>query len=286
MDAKVPKLERTQKKKSPIKGPQLNFIERLENEEMKPDGKFPVELVRDGSYHLLECITHNEQHQSPEDKRSFVYVDEGDVHKLVNLPRDSMWTVHELREKIRSVEGIIGEPIRREAEGKIYDLTMIDGEKIKSSLPYIWATMPKFQALAERLWGGPLVPLHDKVAMNINIVPTGGEQGFHYDRNEVTILFYLNDILGGELEFRPDSKTGSQFIRTHQGMLVTLVGANKVYHQVREVEPTGGEHYYGKRITLAVSFGLPGINYEDSARDDFLYTKKAVDDQKVFDKEE
>ncbi|NEN87483.1 MAG: hypothetical protein F6K48_00455 [Okeania sp. SIO3H1] len=48
-------------------------------------------------------------------------------------------------------------------------------------------------------------PLNDiQVGCNINITEKGGTYHWHYDRNPITALLYLNKVDGGEIEFYPN----------------------------------------------------------------------------------
>jgi len=174
----------------------------------------------------------------------------------------------------------IGVDVDRKAGDKILKYHVIDGETIRAKLPYFWHVGVGLQKFAEELYGQPLVPLHDKAAVNINVVGPGGEQGFHTDRNEVTILLYLSNPKGGELEYQAEDGTIVK-VHPHIGAIAGLIGANKIMHRVTPVESDSKE----ERIALVASFGLPGKNYETSKRDDFLYTaEKNVTDQEVFKK--
>jgi hypothetical protein len=164
----------------------------------------------------------------------------------------------------------------RRVGDKILDYSVINGEKIRYNLPDFWEFALKFQQLAEALWGGPLVLLPDLSAININFVGPGEQQGFHTDRNEVTILLYLTTPRGGALEYI-DSGGNIQQIPAETGKIVGLVGANQIKHRVTSVEE--GE----ERITLVASFGLPGREYADPRKDKFLYTNEPVKNQKVFE---
>ena len=174
----------------------------------------------------------------------------------------------------------LGQLVRREANGKILDYTVINGTKIKQQLPYYWHMGMGFREFAEELRGEPMVPLHDQAAVNINIVGPGGQQGFHKDRNEVTILVYMSEPKGGALEYIDRDGKVKQVI-PKVGTVVGLVGANELSHRVTPVEDDSPV----ERVAFVSSFGLPGKDYENDKRDNFLYTTSdEVKDQKVFDK--
>lgn len=59
-------------------------------------------------------------------------------------------------------------------------------------------------ALATELAGIELTPINDAaIGVNINITERSGQISFHYDRNEVTGVLYLQGCTGGELECFP-----------------------------------------------------------------------------------
>src|SRR5436853_6275797 len=59
-------------------------------------------------------------------------------------------------------------------------------------------------AFLNEIYPQSLFPLSErKAGVNVNITPSGGQYRWHYDRNEVTALVYLNEVKGGEIEFYP-----------------------------------------------------------------------------------
>ena len=95
------------------------------------------------------------------------------------------------------------------------ELPLIDRAKRRRSLRYrvidgnaIATDLTQLEALHQRVgqmiggWAGEvLLPLDERVAgINVNITPPGGEYRWHYDRNEVTAIVYLNDVRGGATE--------------------------------------------------------------------------------------
>lgn len=81
---------------------------------------------------------------------------------------------------------------------------VIDGHQVARHLPALVEAASPVRGMAEALAGCELVPLPRKAAaINVNITPPGGTYRWHYDRNPVTAVLYLNDVSGGELEFYP-----------------------------------------------------------------------------------
>ncbi|MDP7720889.1 2OG-Fe(II) oxygenase [Mycobacterium sp. TY814] len=59
-------------------------------------------------------------------------------------------------------------------------------------------------ALSTELAGIDLTPINDAaIGLNLNITERSGQISFHYDRNEVTGVLYLQGCTGGELECYP-----------------------------------------------------------------------------------
>lgn len=58
--------------------------------------------------------------------------------------------------------------------------------------------------LARQLVPFSLEPLNDAaIGINVNITERSGTLSYHYDRNEVTAVLYLQECVGGELEMFP-----------------------------------------------------------------------------------
>jgi len=251
---------------------------RLENRE-NPS----IRILELGSTELNEYYKWNNEHRDVAEKKSFVYLDDKGKSLPFKDEHEMSFWVQKYHEYAVGLKGkFLGERVKREAEGKVLDYVVIDGEKIKEHFPDIWLLfLERMRILAEQLFGGSLVPLHDKAAVNINIVPPGGEQGFHRDRNEVTFIIFLSSNRGGELEIESGSTLES--IPARRGTVVGLVKANEITHRVKVVEEMSVE--FGKeRVALVLGYGLPEKNYEEPERDDFLYAGNIeVKEQKVFD---
>jgi len=82
---------------------------------------------------------------------------------------------------------------------------VIDGDGIVECLPRVLRVYDSVTRLVKRLSCGEIEPLSDrKVACNINITQPGGSYRYHYDRNALTAILYLNDVEGGETECYPN----------------------------------------------------------------------------------
>ena len=135
-------------------------------------------------------------------------------------------------------------------------------------------------------------PLIDdrRAACNVNITPPGGGYRWHYDRNRVTALLYLNHIGGGETDLYPNYRLPAPisgqlqkgldrilltrparrfFGRVHTiapapGTLAVIRG-DRTLHSVRAVT---GDH---DRINLVVAYDRPGSTHQRPALDQYLY---------------
>lgn len=95
--------------------------------------------------------------------------------------------------------------IHRTTRDRSLYYSVIDGEHIKHHLPIVTKLSCDINNIVSQVAGQPLVPLADeKVSCNINITPQGGSYRWHYDRNAVTAILYLNQVAGGETECYPN----------------------------------------------------------------------------------
>jgi hypothetical protein len=131
-----------------------------------------------------------------------------------------------------------------------------------------------------------------RAACNVNITPPGGQYRWHYDRNLVTALVYLNGVEGGETDLYPNYRikwpwgrpramqslldrlllnSGVRAVAGHptavtpaQGTFVALRG-NTTLHSVR---PVRGDEV---RINLVVAFDRPGSDSTRRTLNAYLY---------------
>jgi hypothetical protein len=189
--------------------------------------------------------------------------------------------------------------IYRKVHGRSLDYRVIDGEKISLYFPEIEQIYRKVNHLLKQAIGKNLVPLeNNKVRCNINITRPGGEYRWHYDRNFITGILYLNDVDGGETECYPNYRIylenfrytflqkkldsllqlktvrwlfGKKVsIKPKQGRLVWMQG-NKCLHSVCPVQGNVD------RITLIFAYDLPSTQFSiENCLDDYLYDNKQI----------
>ncbi len=186
--------------------------------------------------------------------------------------------------------------IYRQIRGRSLHYKVIDGEQIEQHLPPIWQLYHQVNELANRLSGQTLAPLSNKkVGVNINIVPIGGEYRWHYDRNALTAILYLNQVEGGDTEFYPnyrlylrqkkhtrwqqylDKILSLTWVRRLFGKKVSvsplpgtlvIIPGDRCLHSVQRVE--GNQ----ERVNIILAYDQPGANFPaEKTLDRYLYTQ-------------
>lgn len=191
--------------------------------------------------------------------------------------------------------------IHRRQRGRSLKYKVVDGEAIHRHFPALVEIYHGVAELANEISGLGLVPLKNRAAsVNINVTPTGGEYRWHYDRNAVTAILYLNQVSGGETEMYPNYRIHlgrfkatqlqrwlDRLIHTRPvrrvfahkvaidprpGMLLVMRG-DRCYHSVRAVE--GDE----ERINVIMTFDLPQASFAvEEDLDPYLYRSGADPD--------
>ena len=207
-------------------------------------------------------------------------------------------TAEECEEHCASVLALdrrIGLPlIERRVRERSLRYKVVNGLIIADAIPAIDDVTERVERALERICGPGLRPMQDPVAArNVNVTPPGGEYRWHYDRNAVTAILYLNEVPGGETEIfanyrllvrrgryqrlqqRLDAMLQLRLVRRlfghqrlivpHQGTLLVMRG-NTTLHSVRAVLGTED------RIAAVLSFDYPGSDNRRTALNDYLYT--------------
>lgn len=173
--------------------------------------------------------------------------------------------------------------------------SVIDGDGIAECLPRVLRVYDSVTRLVKGLWRGEIEPLADrKVACNINITQPGGSYRYHYDRNAVTAILYLNETEGGETECYPNYRLAltrashsalqqkldrllqSRFVRSiaatqllvrpRVGRLLIMQG-NRCLHSVR---PVLGQT---ERINIIMSYDHPNARFATAENlNSYLYS--------------
>jgi 2OG-Fe(II) oxygenase superfamily len=171
---------------------------------------------------------------------------------------------------------------------------VIDGEHFHSVFANATDLLSQVRARVQQLCGCELTFIDDsRAACNVNITPPGGQYIWHYDRNLVTAVIYLNEVSGGETELYPNRRVlfpgsslaalqpvvdklilsvtartrirGPMTVTPTTGAMLVLRG-NRTPHSVRPV--LGGQ----RRVTMVLAFDQPDARNTRPALDEFLYT--------------
>src|SRR5258708_757152 len=95
--------------------------------------------------------------------------------------------------------------IHRRERGRSLRYFVMDGNVIRQSCPALADLYQRVGEVVRETTGLDLVPMSNGTAgLNVNITPPGGEYRWHYDRNAVTAILYLNSVVGGEIEIYPN----------------------------------------------------------------------------------
>nr|WP_255551454.1 2OG-Fe(II) oxygenase [Granulicella sp. dw_53] len=174
--------------------------------------------------------------------------------------------------------------------------SVINGEDIQKRLPTIQKLYESILPTVQSVTNQNVVPLQNRiVGVNINFTPPGGAYRWHYDRNAVTAVLYLNEVDGGEIEAYPDYRfllKGSRssrlqgyvdrllqlgiFLRLRRkhiiapkpGRLVIMRG-DRCLHSVRTVSGSRD------RICIVMSFDFANAVFpQELALDSYLYSSQ------------
>jgi hypothetical protein len=168
---------------------------------------------------------------------------------------------------------------------------VIDGHRFPDAVPDADPLLARVHEQVEKAFGPPLVLIDDvRAACNVNVTPPGGAYRWHYDRNQVTALLYLNPIAGGETDLYPGYRfAASERFHIQQGLdrllltrparrflgqmhtvapapgTLVVIRGDRTLHSVRPV--TGSDD----RINLVVAYDRPGAAHHRPALDQYLY---------------
>ncbi len=182
----------------------------------------------------------------------------------------------------------------RKVKGRSLNYQVIDGIAISEHLSDLVQVYERINEFVNEIYGKPLYPLEsEKVRLNVNITPVGGEYRWHYDRNRLTAILYLNEVEGGETDIYPNFRINAKnptlqryfdnvlmqtwvrntfaqlrTVRPEKGTLVLMLG-NQSLHSVR---PVLGNI---DRINVISSFDDLGKSFNVSPLlDNYLYQEK------------
>jgi hypothetical protein len=206
---------------------------------------------------------------------------------------------HELLSGINSYRHEYSLPlIFRPRANRSLKYMVIDGDRVHAFLPQLRELYAYINNLINNVCSLNLVPLNNTAArINVNIIPPGGEYRWHYDRNAVTAVLFLNEVTGGATEMYPnyriylgrrrhtrlqrllDRLLCTNVLRTvfakrvcaqpRPGCLIIMRG-DRCLHSVRTVEGTED------RVSVVMAFDTSAAAPpQQDDLDSYLYTHRA-----------
>lgn len=189
--------------------------------------------------------------------------------------------------------------IYRNAGDRPLRYRVIDGECIKRHLPEVTEIFRNVSEFINQISSENFVPLNsEKVACNINIMNSGGTYRWHYDRNAVTAILYLNEATGGETECYPNYRIflkNVRFSRLQQWLdsLLQINFVRKIFGKQLVCEPRAGRMLImrgdrclhsvrpltgqGERINIIMSFDVPDAEFAVANQlDSYLYSQTSA----------
>ena len=132
----------------------------------------------------------------------------------------------------------------------------VNSEELEELVPAVQRLERELCAVASQLEGRPLVPLDNKrIGLSLNLMPASGKLSWHYDRNLVTAVVYLNEVEGGEFEVYPRYRV--RLPNNHRG-------PRKLVQRVFDaaMRPRAVRNILGRKLTVPPTVG--GIAFMDS----------------------
>jgi hypothetical protein len=188
--------------------------------------------------------------------------------------------------------------IDRAERGRSLRYRVIDGNAVAHGLTELEVLYRRTGQSISAWSGRVLVPVENRIAgININITAPGGEYRWHYDRNAVTAILYLNEVEGGATEIYANHRVllphrfrflqhgvdaiardrtvlallGTKTVVTPRAGRLVVMRADRCLHSVCAVEGTE------ERINLCLAYDHPGTRQRQRrALDDYLYTDQVV----------
>lgn len=212
--------------------------------------------------------------------------------------RESYLSPEECSDLLRDVEDYKASQdlplIERIDAGRSLRYRVIDGDRIFQSLPRVVSLYREVLALVRRQDPGLEAISNRTASLNVNLTPPGGEYRWHYDRNAVTAILFLNAVGGGQTEMYPNFRvhlgrwkdtavqrlcdgTLRRFARLRRAIVVDpvpgrmiLMRGDRCLHSVRAVE--GSE----ERVSIIMAFDPPGqVFHAEKELDSYLYSRNA-----------
>lgn len=118
------------------------------------------------------------------------------------LPASDCAALVEAIEQYRKTKEII--KVDRESLIETKHFLTLNGSDVETYVPDAERLYRRVNQVVNSIASKEYVRLGNKaIGLSINIVPSGGVFSWHYDRNEITAVLYLNEVAGGDMELYP-----------------------------------------------------------------------------------
>ncbi len=186
--------------------------------------------------------------------------------------------------------------VYRHRQGRSLSYKVIDGKEIQSSLPEIDQLYQDINTIINTSLGTAFTTLKSRqTGVNVNITPPGGEYRWHYDRNEVTAILYLNEVAGGETECYPNYRIyldNSRYSQLQQGLDYLLEVTRNFFGKQVLIKPQQGSIFFMKgkhclhsvqpvlgtseRINIIFAYDSPGASFTiENSLNNYLYNQSS-----------
>ncbi|MDJ0926101.1 MAG: 2OG-Fe(II) oxygenase [Gammaproteobacteria bacterium] len=159
--------------------------------------------------------------------------------------------------------------------GDTYFLTL-NGQELVDRISVLAPLYERFGEIVNAVSGDEFAPLDTyEIGLSLNYTPPGGEFVRHFDRNEMTVSLYFNEVEGGELVVWPKilspilrifgEKGKSAAVRLSQyqkGVSITpRVGTIVIFSKqaVHAVAPVLGNR---ARVSVIMAYDRPGKSFQ------------------------
>jgi hypothetical protein len=189
--------------------------------------------------------------------------------------------------------------IHRAVQGRALRYTVIDGKNIEQHLPEIAQLYRDVSAFVQEVSDKQMTMLENTtIGVNINIMLGGDSYRWHYERNAVTVVLYLNRVEGGALELYPNyrillPRNAPSFLQKWLDRFLQIFLVRSLFSRKQSIAPFPGRMLlmYGRtclhsvspvtgeqeRVSLVLSYDVPHASFlENSKLDTYLYTRESI----------
>jgi len=206
----------------------------------------------------------------------------------------------EIVESLQRAERLID--VDRVGRSSVIRFATVNGEDLEQAIPRVSQLYQEINDMVNSLVDAEIAPMANRaIGVSVNATPPGGQFAFHYDRNAITAVIYMNEVeSGGEMEFYPrqrillknrtgavtrrvqtalDIMTKSKLAKRWSGQKQTVmpkVGRLLIFHGNRclhGVRPVTGEC---PRYSLQLAYDSPALGFSRTETNDYYGYKDAA----------